>query len=149
VENRERSTVFVSAAIKFLGCSADAQSMERRKYRRFKTDERATITLLDPSARVLVGKLRDFSERGFRVEISEELRVGTLVKIELVEALLFGEVIHLQSQEAGFVAGFEIEEMIGKVMLRRLRSNAEYSQNMEFPQIPDDLEDSEAMLQCL
>jgi hypothetical protein len=123
--------------------------MDRRKYTRFKTDDQVTIALLDQSARILVGKLKDFSERGLRVEVPEKLRVGALVKVELDDALLFGEVIHLQSQGAGFVAGFEIEEWIGKAMLRRLRSIAECSRDVEVPQSHDDLEDREAMLQCL
>jgi hypothetical protein len=119
--------------------SADVPEMERRKYIRFTSDQQAVIVLLEQERCCLAGKIKDFSERGLRVEVPEKLRIGALVKIEVSDALLFGEVMHIQSQEAQFLAGFRIEEVLPKAMLRILHRNAEQPQ----PEGEKDLENCE------
>lgn len=125
--------------VKSIQLSADVPDMERRKCTRFTANQQAIIVLLDQERRCLIGKIEDFSERGLRVEVPEKLPIGALVKIEVRDALLFGEVIHSQSHEAKFVAGFMIEEVLPKAMLRILHRNADDSP----PQEREDLENCE------
>ena len=73
--------------------------MERRSALRIEEKSPVKITVLSGAGRSFAGRLQDISSGGARVALPEKLAPGTLIRIDLEDALLLGEICHVAEME--------------------------------------------------
>jgi len=71
---------------------------------------------LEAPARIL-----DVSQKGLRLGMSESIPVGSLLRVELEDSVIFGEVRYCEDRKTWFAVGLYVEEiLIGASPLSRL-----------------------------
>ena len=85
------------------------QGREQRNERREQLDVSAKLTLIGPSRQVLYGEIRNISQGGTQISLSQPVPSFTLVKIEYSDSLLLGEVVYCQRDQSGWLAGVRVE----------------------------------------
>lgn len=66
-------------------------------------------------------RILDVSHRGMRLGVSESVPVGSLLRVELEDSIIFGEVRYCENRETWFAIGLYVEEiLIGTSPLSRL-----------------------------
>jgi PilZ domain len=96
-------------------CNAD-QGMEKRKERRYPTNDAADVKLLPDDGKHLPGTIIDISKSGLRLELSTGLTKGRRIEIITFPAglIIFGEVKYCRRVGAVFHAGVQIEGVVSK-----------------------------------
>jgi hypothetical protein len=88
---------------------------ERRLETRFECSELVKITLLDESEQDWVGQTLNVSASGMSFSVPVSLPVGSLVKLEVPDGMVLGEVRHCrkpQIPEQPYVIGLSIEHVL-------------------------------------
>lgn len=100
--------------------------MERRQSPRLPAEEPIVVTRLSPDAQSglstpLAARIVERSTDGFRVELPEAIPQGMLVRLDLADSLLLGEVTWCAKAGALYYAGVRIEQSLEHMGdLRRL-----------------------------
>jgi hypothetical protein len=94
--------------------------MNRRLDERYQTNLAVTVTDLAVPGRVASGQIINVSQSGACANLSLQLELGAVVKVEVGDCVLFGHVTYCDEQES-FRTGIEIVRvLIGESDLARL-----------------------------
>ena len=85
------------------------QGREQRNERREQLYVSAKLTLIGSSRQVLYGEIRNISQGGTQISLSQPVPSFTLVKIEYNDSLLLGEVVYCQRDQSGWLVGVRVE----------------------------------------
>lgn len=88
--------------------------MEKRRARRFGTDQPVVVTLMDqpdgkPGLR-LPARVSDASRGGVRLEANGPIDCGTEIRIEFEDSLITGTVVHCEGKNGRFFLGIQMKE---------------------------------------
>ena len=97
--------------------------MDHRRFPRYEADEGVRIICLTQPRDTFAGRLENISPFGVRLACPRNLPVGSLIKVELDEAILLGEVIYCQSQGQEYLTGLEVEEIVYQAELAVVQGN--------------------------
>jgi hypothetical protein len=86
--------------------------VEQRQTERREITHSAVVTLVGTPAGVLHGEIRNLSERGTQIRLSEPVPPFTLVRIEYDDNLVLGEVVYCLREDASWLAGLRIEHAL-------------------------------------
>jgi len=86
--------------------------MNQRREARVPVDQLVEVIVLGPSDVHFLCRVRNASGRGIGLEVPERLATGAALRINLVDAILLGEVIYCRAQDGGWYAGVELEHAI-------------------------------------
>jgi len=86
--------------------------MDSRQEPRFAADQPVTVTNLGAACSSVAATIVNFSARGLRLCLCEELPVGSLVKVEWGTTLLLGQIIYCKPEGEAYSAGMELEEAV-------------------------------------
>jgi len=90
----------------------DASAGERRREPRFSTEGSATIQSLNPfSLNFSAVSILDVSKGGLRLESKERLGFGTLIRVRLNSAIIFGDVRYCNPSGEKFDVGIQIQDV--------------------------------------
>jgi len=89
--------------------SMPAIAVDLRQTERRGLSHPAMVTVLGTVVQVLHGEIRNISEGGTQIRLSEPLAPSTLVRVEYDDNLLLGEVVYCQSERSGSLIGLRIE----------------------------------------
>jgi hypothetical protein len=96
---------------------------------------------MDDPPETAVGQTVDMSESGIRVRVPIQVAVGAIVKLELADCALFGQVIHCGGQPGAYEIGIEVVRvLLGQSDLARL-VNAVLAESI--PALPEVIASSE------
>ena len=95
-------------------------SMDRRTDHRFNFDQPVSVTLLERDTPPHSGRFVDISQHGMRIVLNSHIDVGEVVKLEIGDHLMVGEVRHCEPQEHEFAAGLSILTWVERSELARL-----------------------------
>src|SRR5579872_4568244 len=84
----------------------------RRRYERMPVDQPVTVTLMSNPPVRFEGRLVNWSGKGACVEMGKELPSRSLIKIELDDMLLLGEVVHSRRVGERFQHGVKLEHAL-------------------------------------
>ena len=84
----------------------------RRRYERVPVDHPVTVTLVSNPQIRFEARLVNWSGKGACVEMESGLPAGSLVKIEVDDILLLGEVVHSQPVGGRFQIGVRLEHAL-------------------------------------
>ena len=93
----------------------DKSVAERRLETRFKMNQAVKVTLLGDSSESYWGEMVDVSATGLSFVMPARLAIGSLVKIEIDDAMVLGEVRHCavrQDAPGRHLAGINIEHVL-------------------------------------
>jgi hypothetical protein len=94
--------------------------MERRFDERYQANLEATVTDIAAQDRVASGRIVDISQEGVCADLSLALPVGTIVKVQTGDCVLFGHVTYCIEGQS-FRTGIEVVRvLIGESDLARL-----------------------------
>jgi len=94
--------------------------MDRRLDERYRTNLAATVTDIAAPDRVASGQIINVSQGGVAANLSMRLATGAIVKVQIGDCTLFGEVAYCD-EEPSFLTGIEIVRvLIGESDLSRL-----------------------------
>ncbi len=79
---------------------------------RFEIDQPVFVTDLQQPYPPIPGRLVNFSANGTRLLLEQELKPGTMVKVEWGGTLLLGEIIYCTPQSSEFAAGIALEDAV-------------------------------------
>jgi hypothetical protein len=86
--------------------------MNQRRQPRLAVNQSVAITLFGEPDFSLSGRIRNLSGKGIGLEFEEFVAAGTALRIELEDALLFGEVIFYRKDGDTYYAGVELEQAL-------------------------------------
>jgi len=86
--------------------------MNRRSRTRFKTDLTVNVTCPDLPGSTLKARLADLSVHGLSLILSEELNIGSLLKVEWGTVTFMGELIYCQPHGQEFLVGLKVEDPV-------------------------------------
>jgi hypothetical protein len=86
--------------------------MERRREPRFDVDQEARVTLLGDEQVCLDARVVNMSGRGMSLLLDRPVAVNSLVRIDLKDAMLLGEVCYSVQQGERHAIGVNLEEVI-------------------------------------
>ena len=86
--------------------------VDQRQTERHELRQPASISVVGAPAEVLHGELRNLSEGGTQIRLSEPVPPFTLVKIQYGDNLLLGEVVYCLQADAAWLAGLRIEHAL-------------------------------------
>ena len=67
------------------------------------------------------GRTLDVSRNGLRIAVPEAIPVGSLLRVELEDSIVFGEVRYCEDRQSWFAIGMFVEEvLLGESQLSRL-----------------------------
>ena len=85
---------------------------DRRSDPRIPTDQPVTVTVLGPSDPSFSATLANFSGRGACLVANRDLPPSSLLKIEMENTLLLGEVIHSRPVDGAFEVGVLLDHAL-------------------------------------
>ncbi len=85
--------------------------MDRRYDTRLPADLPVGVVLLNEDTNA-VGTLVDISESGICAMLPASLPAGTLVKVEILEVSLYGEIVYSQPENTSFRTGIFVEHVL-------------------------------------
>jgi hypothetical protein len=86
--------------------------MNRRREHRFKIERAVQVTELEIPPTTISARLGNFSATGAALIVDRELVVGTALRIECGQTLLYGTVIHCTSRGGEYTVGVELEDAL-------------------------------------
>jgi hypothetical protein len=86
--------------------------MNRRSRTRFKTDLTVNVTCPDLPGSTIKARLADLSVHGLSLILSEELNIGSLLKVEWGTVTFMGELIYCQPHGQEFLVGLKVEDPV-------------------------------------
>lgn len=91
--------------------------MEQRTEGRFALDQPVIITLLDDASlgeQQLRGtaRVKNASSSGVQLQVSQAVRAGSALKIEVENAMALGEVVYCQPDGEYFLIGIKLEHIL-------------------------------------
>lgn len=89
--------------------------MERRSSLRVGFNQSVRVTALGGNRCQMAARALDASERGIRLLLPADLKPGDLVRIDVDDALLLGEVCYCQPGEGGFTAGIKLDQALDRI----------------------------------
>ncbi len=96
--------------------------MERRNEPRVITDQAVRVTILGNYRYEVQGKAVDLSGHGMRIVVPHRVAPGDPVKIELDDAMVFGEICYCCPNGRGFMVGVQLDQALqGLAELTRLK----------------------------
>jgi PilZ domain len=108
--------------------------MEQRQHPRWPANLDVALTRVDEPRDTTTGRIVNVSESGIRVRVSMQVLPGAIVKLEMAECVLFGQVIHCCHYSSAYELGIEVVRvLIGQSDLARL-VNAVLAESM--PTLP-------------
>lgn len=108
--------------------------MEPRQHQRWPANLDIALTRVDEPRETTTGRIVDLSESGIRVRVPMQVLPGGIVKLELADCALFGQVIHCCHYSSAFEIGIEVVRvLIGQSDLAR-QVNAVLAESM--PTLP-------------
>jgi hypothetical protein len=84
---------------------------ERRHHVRIPTDEPASITIVQPSQKLVGGRVLEVSETGLKLAVSKALERGTLIQVRLANRFVLAEVRHCSLHGSVFHVGVAIKNV--------------------------------------
>lgn len=87
------------------------QQPDRRQTPRHEFRESAVVSVLG-TGELLHGEVRNLSEGGTQIWLDEPLPVSSLLKIESADKLLLGEVVYCRQEEAGWLLGIHVGQVL-------------------------------------
>ena len=97
-----------------------AIAVDLRQTERRDLSHPAVVTVMGMPGQVLDGQIRNVSEGGTQIRVSEPLPPFTLVRVEYDDNLLLGEVVYCQPDGSGCLLGLRIEHgLFGLTALAR------------------------------
>jgi hypothetical protein len=90
--------------------------MNRRSRTRFKTDLTVSVTCPDLPGCTSKARLADLSVHGLSIILTEELPIGSLVRVEWGSVNFMGELIYCQSHGEEFLAGLKVDDPVYETM---------------------------------
>ena len=85
------------------------QGRELRNEQRCQLDCGAQLTVIGPPSQILHGEIRNASQGGTQILLSQPVPTFTLVRIEYNDSLLLGEVVYCKPEDSGWLAGVRVE----------------------------------------
>jgi hypothetical protein len=85
------------------------QGREQRNEQRQQLDGSASLIVIGSPSQVLYGEVRNVSQGGTQIWLSQPVQPFTLVKIEYNDSLLLGEVVYCRQDQSGWLAGVRVE----------------------------------------
>ena len=85
--------------------------MERRLEKRFSSGLEIQITEIDGAASA-TGTLLNVSESGICALLPDRLAVGALLKLDLADTVLYGQVAYSTEENGGFRTGVSVERVL-------------------------------------
>jgi hypothetical protein len=86
--------------------------MNQRREVRIQVNQSVTITIFGEPDIVISARVRNISGKGIGLELQNPVPPGAVLKVELPDALLLGEVIYCRKDEASHYAGVELEHSL-------------------------------------
>ena len=86
--------------------------MNRRSRTRFKTDLSVIVTCPDLPDQAAKGRLADLSVHGLSLILKDELKVGTLLRVEWGNTDFTGELIYCRPHGQEFLIGLRVEDSV-------------------------------------
>ena len=86
--------------------------MNQRREVRIQANQSVAITLFGESDVEVSALIRNISGKGIGLELQGPVRPGTLIKVDLQDALLLGEVIYCRKDESSYYVGVELEHSL-------------------------------------
>jgi hypothetical protein len=83
--------------------------VDQRETERRELSQAALVTVVGTSGQVLQGEIRNVSEGGTQIQLSEPLPPFTLVRIEYEDNLLLGEVVYCRQDQSAWLLGLRVE----------------------------------------
>lgn len=98
--------------------------MERRKEQRIDRNEAVQITILGEQQEPIRGHLINLSGKGARIALPGVIPPGTLLRLDMKDSILLGEVSHCTKQDGGIQIGVQIEHVLTNLeQLAKLRDS--------------------------
>jgi hypothetical protein len=119
---------------------ADKSSMTQRREARYPADRQVEVVVFGSPDLRIPGRVHDASGRGIGLLLSRPLESGRILRINLEDAFLLGEVIYCRQQGEAWYAGVKLEHaLIGLAELARSlsafddeRSGSEYPDALKY-----------------
>jgi hypothetical protein len=86
--------------------------VDRRDKPRFPADLSVNVTDLADGSETFAGRVIDISETGVCADLPKHLLAGSLVKLELDDAALYGHVTYAFGTDAAFRTGIAVERVL-------------------------------------
>ena len=86
--------------------------MEQRAEVRFDLKQTVQLTVLGATGFRGTARIRNVSRNGVQLELQQPLPAGTLVKIDIDNALVLGEVIYCRPQGPSCLIGIKLEQVL-------------------------------------
>jgi hypothetical protein len=111
--------------------------VERRLHPRYPTSLEATVVELAKGGTSTAAIVTDISASGVRVALDHPLAPGDVIRLDIVDSLFWGHVVHANADGPGFTVGVEIERVLlgGSDLSRLLRGLLEQS-SPGVPRVP-------------
>jgi hypothetical protein len=106
--------------------------MDYRNELRFDANQPVRVTNLGIPGEPVAGKIVNFSARGLRLLLMDEIAVGAVIKVEWGRTLLLGQVVYCEPEGKDFAAGMELEEAVYDTQMFASQTGA----GAELPQTP-------------
>jgi hypothetical protein len=100
------------------------ESMKARSESRVGLNEPVTITALQNDDAIFTARFVDLSSDGVTIKLNTDLKVGSLLRLELGDDLMMTEVYRCEPDEGEFSAGLVILSCLEKSEWKRLRREA-------------------------
>jgi hypothetical protein len=98
--------------------------VERRSEPRAAANEPARVTILDEKQEHFPARVIDLSGKGLRLGAPRGIASGTLIRVDLQDSILLGEVSHGTEQGSEVQIGVQIEHVLTNLQqLERLRES--------------------------
>ena len=98
--------------------------VDRRLHARHPVDFDARVTDITSPDCVLRGRVVDISESGVCTNLTSPMSPGAIVKIEIADCALFGQISYCYQEGSAYFAGLEVVRvLIGDSELARLVNN--------------------------
>ncbi len=86
--------------------------MKQRRDTRFEADQPVWITIFGEPDISLPARVKNVSGRGIGLELDGPVAPGAVLKLELDDTLLLGEVIYCRQDATGYYIGVELEQSL-------------------------------------
>ncbi len=99
----------------WIKCSAepaDTTFVDRRNESRFPCALVTRVSELDPGALPIPGELIDISESGISVLLTAQLPAGALVRIDIADAQVYGQICYTNPEASAYRTGIAVERVL-------------------------------------
>lgn len=86
--------------------------MDRRRFPRYPTNLEVTVIEFARPAASSSGIITDISEGGVRIQLEQYIAPGALIRLDLVDSMFWGHVVHARAEPGGYSMGIEVEKVL-------------------------------------